>query len=298
MKSCALFTNFVRVAVAAALLTTQILPAENLRGTSAVDLLIQKAHSLEGRDRDDLAAQVWQQVLIANPNQPEALVGLARWAKRAGKNDEANAYLSRLRKVAPNSPALTQLESVDPARRSGGRLDEAAKLAANGHTDEAIRIYREVFGSTPPQGGWAVAYYETLANTATGFEPAVSALNKLAAAYPEVPAYQIAAGKLMTYRPASRQAGIALLSSISGSVGVASKAREAWRQALIWEKRNPAYLTALKTYLSRYSDSELLAASAVLQTQNARTDPGSSDSREERLGYQALKNGSLSEAEQ
>jgi len=86
MKSCALFTNFVRVAVAAALLTTQILPAENLRGTSAVDLLIQKAHSLEGRDRDDLAAQVWQQVLIANPNQPEALVGLARWAKRAGKN--------------------------------------------------------------------------------------------------------------------------------------------------------------------------------------------------------------------
>jgi len=275
------------------------LSAEDLRvTTSAVDLLIQKAHSLEGRDRDDLAAQVWQQVLLANPDRAEALVGLARWAKRAGKNEEANAYLSHLRKVAPNSPALTQLESVDPARKSGGRLDEAAKLAANGHADEAMRIYREVFGSTPPQGGWAVAYYETLANTAAGFEPAVTALNKLAAAYPGVPAYQIAAGKLMTYRSASRQAGINLLSSISGSVGAASKAREAWRQALIWEKTNPAYLTALKTYLSRYSDSELLAASAVLQTQNAKTEPGTSDSREERLGYQALKNGSLTEAEQ
>jgi len=92
MKSCALFTNFLRVAVAAALLTTQLLPAEDLRVTaSAVDLLIQKAHSLEGRDRDDLAAQVWQQVLTANPNQAEALVGLARWANRADKNEEANA---------------------------------------------------------------------------------------------------------------------------------------------------------------------------------------------------------------
>ncbi|MGH9547895.1 MAG: hypothetical protein ACRD3W_00920, partial [Terriglobales bacterium] len=103
MKSCALFTNVLRVAVAAALLTAQVLPADDLRTVpSAVGLLIQKAHSLEGRDRDDLAAQVWQQVLIANPNQPEALAGLARWAKRSGRNEEANAYLSRLRKASPN----------------------------------------------------------------------------------------------------------------------------------------------------------------------------------------------------
>jgi Tfp pilus assembly protein PilF len=298
MKPITLLAHSLRVAVAFALLTTQVLPAEDLRPRATVlDMLIQKARSLEARDRDDLAAQVWQQVLVTNPNQPDALAGLARWAKHSGKSEEANAYLSRLRRASPDAPALNQLEPVDSTHKSSGRLDEAGKLAANGHFDEAMRIYREVFGTTPPAGGWTFTYYETLANTAGGFEPAVAALKKLAATYPDVPAYQAAAGKLMTYRPASRQAGIALLSSVSGSTSAASKAREAWRQALIWEKANPAYAPALQAYLSRYNDPELQTASAAMRTQTARMEPQGSDSREEQLGYRALKNGNMAEAE-
>ena len=62
----------------------------------AVQLLIQKAHSLEGRGRYDLAAQGWQQVLTTDPSEPEALAGLARIAKRTGKNEQAAAYLERV----------------------------------------------------------------------------------------------------------------------------------------------------------------------------------------------------------
>src|SRR4051812_15681978 len=210
MKSPALFIRSLRVGLTIALLTAQVLPAADLNPrTSAADLLIQKARSLQARDRDDLAAQVWQQVLVTNPNQLDALADLARWAKRSGRTEEANAYLGRLRRLSPDSPVLTQFESADSSHQSTARLEEAGKLAANGHPEEAMRIYRDVFGPTPPAGGWVIAYYETLANTPGGFEAAVAALANLAATYPDVAAYQISAGKLMTYRPATRQAGIA-----------------------------------------------------------------------------------------
>jgi cellulose synthase operon protein C len=156
MKLPALFTNSLRVAIAAALFTTQILPAADVRPMpSAIDLLIQKARSLEARDRQDLAAQVWHQVLVTDPNQPEALAALARWAKRTGRTDEANTYLAKLRRLAPDSPALSQLDTPDADSKGSSRLDEAARLTANKRYDEAMRIYRDVFGSNPPAGGWS-----------------------------------------------------------------------------------------------------------------------------------------------
>ncbi len=298
MKSSALITNALRVALSLSLLAGQILPAAEARSnSSALNLLVQKARSLEARDRDDLAAQVWQQVLITSPNQPEALAGLARWAKRNGKNDDANAYLSRLRRIAPDDPALTQSDSPSAARDGNGRLEEAGKLAANGRYDEAMRIYRDVFGNNPPAGGWAIAYYETLAKTTAGFEPAVAALKKLAAQYPDVTAYQLAAGQLMTYQPATRRAGIALLASIPDSTTAGAKAREAWHRALLWEKSNPAYAPELEAYLKRYKDPELEAASAGLRTQVVAAAPLSPVALEEQLGYRALKEGNTAEAE-
>lgn len=292
----AFISNPIRVAVTAVLLTAQIVPASDLHtGNGAVELLIQKARSLEARDREDLAAQVWQQVLVSNPNQPEALAALARWAKQSGRNEDANTYLARLRRLAPDSPVLTELDSVDSANKAGSRLNEAAKLAASQHFDEAMRVYRDVFGSNPPAGGWAIAYYETLANTSGGMEPAMAALKQLADTYPNVPDYKISAGRLMTYRPATRQAGVKLLASIEGSNSAAAKARLAWRQALVWEKTNLAFGPAIKDYLARYNDPELQAA--LLSQQSAKADAAAFGSKQEQLGYQALKTGNLPQAE-
>src|SRR5213079_1464173 len=50
-----------------------------------VDILLSKARSLESRGRMDLAAQNWKQVLLVNPNQTEALAGLARYAKESAR---------------------------------------------------------------------------------------------------------------------------------------------------------------------------------------------------------------------
>src|SRR5580658_3773107 len=45
--------------------------------------LLQKAQTLEQRGRIDLAAKVWQQVLLADPKDPAALAGLARFQRQS-----------------------------------------------------------------------------------------------------------------------------------------------------------------------------------------------------------------------
>jgi tetratricopeptide (TPR) repeat protein len=303
MNFSVIFRNAIRVLLALSVLAAGVQPAAQAQTDSAgVNLLLAKARSLESRDRDDLAAQVWQQVLVTAPNQPEALTALARWAKRHGKNSDANTYLSRLNRVAPSGAALVQLDTVPSNDGEGNaRLKEAAKLASIGRYDEAMRLYRAAFGSTPPVGGWSVAYYETLAKTSGGFEPAVAALKELALQYPDVTAYQLSAGKLMTYQPGTRHAGMTMLEAIPEGTALGAKAREAWHEALVWEKSNPAYASELDAYLRHHKDAELETARAGMHIQTnsqlAARATYSPTAHEEQLGFRALNEGNTTEAE-
>jgi len=265
--------------------------------SSAIQLLIQKAHSLEGRGRYDLAAQAWQQVLTTDPSEPEALAGLARIAKRTGKNEQAGAYLERLRKIDPHNSALEEIQTLRSAADEQSRLNEAQRLAATHKPDQAMRIYHDVFGDNPPPGGWAIAYYETQASLPGGWETATAALQRLSSEYSAVSEYKLSLGQLLTYRPTTRQSGVSLLESIQGSQS--EKSRRAWRQALVWEKANPAFLSSMRAYLSHYQDSELEAAARALSAEVQRTDAnrGSVQGRDEQRGYQALKAGDMAEAE-
>ncbi len=49
--------------------------------------LLGKAHALEVRGRMDMAKQTWQQVLLVDPNNSDALAGMARAANLEGKNE-------------------------------------------------------------------------------------------------------------------------------------------------------------------------------------------------------------------
>src|SRR5277367_1181877 len=79
---------------------------------STTRTLLDKAHALEVRGRMDMAAQTWQQVLLADPNNTEALAGLARSAKLSGNPALANTYLDRLRAINPSDPNIGRVEST------------------------------------------------------------------------------------------------------------------------------------------------------------------------------------------
>ena len=261
--------------------------------TQGVDILLSKARSLEARGRMDLAAQNWKQVLLANPNQTEALAGLARYAKENGQTQEERGYIDRLRKVNPKDPEIAAIEKMHvltPQERD--RLDQAGRLAMQHKPDEAMRIYNEVFGNQPPVGKWAEPYYETEAASTGGREKAVAQLRRLSASDPDNETYRLWLARILINDPKTRTEGLQKLESIHDP-GAAEQARTLWRQALLWEKENPAVLSFVNAYLERYPDQELQGIQQALQQKQEHMAEEANKAR----GFQALRGKDLTTAE-
>ena len=77
--------------------------------------LLDKASALEAHGRRDLAVQTWHQVLLADPNNTEALGGLARAATLDGNAALAQTYLERLRRINPNDPNIARVAKLQSA---------------------------------------------------------------------------------------------------------------------------------------------------------------------------------------
>ena len=288
-----------RLTLAGLILWGSITPSTMLLyAQTASAVLVEKARALEGRGRPDLAAQTWQQVLLSDPKHQEALATLARFAKQSGKADEAREYTNRLRAVNPAHPALQQLQSMPVLVQQQARLREAARLASNQQFDQAMQIYRQVFGDEPPPGAMAIAYYETQASVPGGWETATAGLQKLTDTYPAVEDYKLALGKLWTYRPSTRMAGMRLLESIKGGNDAVNKARLAWRQALIWEGANPAAAASARAFIARHPDPELSKLfDGVTPSATVAQSSGSVRSNAEHQAYLALKANRVKDAE-
>ncbi|HLY40344.1 MAG TPA: cellulose synthase subunit BcsC-related outer membrane protein [Terracidiphilus sp.] len=279
-----------RLLLALLLLVTASVPSKAQGG---VDILLSKARSLEARGRIDLAIQNWKKVLLVNPNQTEALAGMARSAKENGQANDERSYLDRLRKVDPRNPQIAAIEKMHVLTADErGRLDEAGRLAMQHKPDEAMKIYRQVFGDQqPPLGKWAQPYYETEAESTGGKQIAVSQLRKLCDQYPKQEIYRLWLASLLTYDPKTRMEGLRLFDSIKDPATV-EQARSPWRQALIWEKEDLDALPQIEAYLQHYPDPELQSAQETLRAQQQKNITNN----DRVLGFKALQNKDLDAA--
>jgi tetratricopeptide (TPR) repeat protein len=266
-----------------ALLVTASAPSQTAGG---VEILLAKARSLELRGRTDLAVGNWRKVLLVDPNQTEALAGLARSAKQNGQAEEERAYLDRLRKINPRDPQIAAVEQLRVfTAEERNRLDEAGRLAMQHKPDEAVKIYRQVLrDQEPPPGKWAQPFYETEAASTGGRERAISQLRQLSAANPNQEAYRLWLASVLTYDPTTRSEGLRLFESIKDP-GAVEQARVQWRQTLLWDRENPDALPAIETYLQRYPDPELQSIATGFRT---KQQENIADADKER-GFKALR---------
>jgi tetratricopeptide (TPR) repeat protein len=225
---------------------------------SAIRELLDKASDLETRGRRDLAIQTWQQILLADPRNVEALKNLVRATRLSGDAKLSDTYERQLRTVSPTDAA--ESAPVTPAQDQ--LLQQAAKLADEGKYAPALTIFRHVFGMHPPLGDWAGAYYETEAATDGGRAPAIEGLRDLAERYPSEPRYQIALGRVLTYSPATREEGRRYLEKFPAD----PKAAQALRQSLIWDAANPAAAPQIQAYLATHQDPQLAAVFQISQS--------------------------------
>ncbi len=272
--------------------------------SAATQSLLEKAHALEVRGRMDMAAQTWQQVLLADPNSTEALGGLARAAKLSGNSALAGMYLDRLRAINPNDPNIARTENMATEVDRDRQLQNAGKLAQQGQYAQAMTIYRQIYGNDPPQGDSALAYYETEAATEDGRAHAIAGLRTLVAKNPGDLKSQIALGRILTYNPKTRAEGRKLLEAHPGD----PQGTEALRQSLVWDAQNPASSAAIREYLSHHNDAQLAGALKSMPAAPKAAPPRTAEQRAmaalhasrsaaDAAGYRALNAKRLEEAE-
>jgi tetratricopeptide (TPR) repeat protein len=236
--------------------TVQLHAQADAGAQSATQSLLDKAHALEVRGRMDMAAQTWQQVLLADPNNTTALAGLARAAKLSGNATLAGTYLDRLRAINPKDPNIALVENMGSQQSQATQLAQAGKLAQAGQYAQAMAIYRQVFGTAPPAGDWALAYYETESATDDGRAHAIAGLRGLVEKYPSDSRYQITLGRILTYNPKTRDEGRKLLEKHPDD----PQAVAALRQSLLWDSANPASAADIRAYLLKHNDAQLATA--------------------------------------
>ena len=200
-----------------------------------------------------MAAQTWQQVLLADPRNTEALGGLARAAKLSGNPKLADSYIEKLREINPDDPGIARAQSMGTQTDHNADLQQAGKLAQQGQYAEAMAAYRKLYGDTPPAGDIALAYYETEAATEEGRPHAIAGLRYLVSKNPGDSRYQVALGRILTYNPKTRDEGRRMLKAHQ----LDPQAVEALHQSLRWDEKNPAATAEIREYLEHHNDAEL-----------------------------------------
>ena len=263
--------------------------SEGARGS-----LVDKAHALESRGRPDMAVQLWQQILLSQPNNPVALAGAAKDYKLMGAADKADAALDRLRRVNPNDPNIAKIEALASSNAQSNELRRAGELAKQGRADEAMQIYRQLYGDHPPEGAIAIAYYQTLFGTSTGKAAAIAGMRSLADRNPGDSSVAVALGTLLTYDAKTRPEGIRILEAHPQD----ADAQAALRQALIWDSANPASAAGLRQYLKEHpQDTEVASNLKTSEHKLAQMNAGIARTPAERAAFAALNAHRLDDAE-
>ncbi len=236
----------------------------------AEQALLAKAQTLAAHGQLNIAVQTWQQVLLSDPQNKEALAGIARAEMQLGNRRQAQIYLVRLQAAGGDAATLQQIESMSNVQPPAARLEEAQRLAQNGKYSEAMQIYRNLYGGEPPAGDAALAYYDTEAAIPAERQNAVDGLRSLAQRFPADSRYAITLGRVLTYDPKTRPEGIAIL------------------------KQYPAVAAAQKALLQADTWNEL-AQTAAPETGNRVVAEGNPAMN---AAYRALNSGHLDDARQ
>ena len=254
-------------------------------------VLLDKANYWRLKDRPDLSAEALNKLLEINPNDPDALFAYGELSVQQNKPADAQRYLQKLQKVAPDDPHVADLQAAIRAGRIGpSDLNEARRLAQAGQLDEAVKKYQEIFRGPPPSG-YGVEYYMTLAGTPQGWDEARQGLERLAKESPSDANVKLSLAQLYTYREPSRAQGIAMLAELSKNPMVAEKAKAAWKQALTWLGGSPGAKQALQQYLAQYPNDQDVQQ-LLADIKNQPTGGG-----EESQAYVDLKKGNIAAAE-
>lgn len=226
-----------------------------------------QARFWEQKGRNDLAREAWLKLLQTDTANTGALAGLARIEASEGNAPLARQYLEQLRKLDPQYPELARIQAmIAVGKIDDERLVLPRELARAGQYEESAAAYRTVFGGgAPPNGPIALEYWQTVAGTEGGWEPARTALDQLIRDDPKNLEYRVALAQHLTYREEVRREGLDQLLKLADTDVGRQPVQPIWRRALLWLNGRPPDRRYYTAYLARYgADTQVSARLAAL----------------------------------
>ncbi|WP_242421419.1 cellulose biosynthesis protein BcsC [Acidovorax sp. Root267] len=289
--------------LAMGLLASLMAPAAAWAQTGAEQTLLDQGQYWQERGDTERAGEAWQKLLRINPQNAQALYGMALVELNAQRPEGAQRYLNQLQAAHPRSPLVSRLQESIRTGRSAPQIETARQQARSGQANEALSTYQAALGDRPPTGPLALEYYQTLGATAGGWDEARRGLSRLAQESPEDPQIALALAQHLTYRDATRREGVTQLARLAGRPDVGKAATESWRKALAWTGNRSADIPLYQEFLrANPGDTAVqtrLAQAQNLQKQTQAAPVRTADPLRQRTtaGFQSLDDGELDAAE-
>ena len=277
---------------------------------TAQQQLLEQVRLGEATHREDLVQQSLYRLELIDPNNPDVVAARFRSLLRQGDIDGAQKQLDRLSQLAPSSNAYkssrtTMLLSTPDGRQA---LQQARLQATTGHAEEAVASYNKLFNGAPPEGDIGVEYWSTVAKIPARRGEAINQLKRINADTPGNTGLQnnlalllfssdrrgeainqlkrINADTpgntglqnnlaLLLFSSDRRDEGFAVLEQMAKSNAGREGASKIWYGQIKDMPVSDASVSALKKYLSIFSDGDSVAAaqSQLAEQQKQLADP-------------------------
>ncbi len=262
-----------------------------------VQMMVEKARYLQSLGKNDQSAEAWRKVLVAAPGNREALLWLAMTEAYAGNTDRANEYAERYIEAGGGARTVEALRrAIELGAPDPFQLDRARRLARAGNAEEAVAAYRKAFRGIEPAGHLALEFYQTLAATEQGWEPAREGLRRLVEEFPGQPLFEHAYARHLSYRESTRREAIRRLEKLVDDRTIGQQAAADLRQAVAWLQVSAADEKLLDRLAARWPDDKTIAG----KRKSLRWRLHGPDDRDRALKkvYEALEQERLDEAEE
>ncbi|MGV8927799.1 MAG: cellulose synthase subunit BcsC-related outer membrane protein [Ewingella sp.] len=238
----------------------------------AMKALFDQAAYWHDRAHDDLAKDALQKVLLAEPNNAQALYLMSLYSMQSGDKTSANQWREKLSAASPDDPRLTSLNSAKTLQSiPPNLLNSARQMAAQGNISGSLAIYRTIFNGNQPLDSLATEYYLTMAGDKTLQPQAIEGLQQRVAQRPDDTSTRLALGKVLTYQESTRRDGINLLASLAASN---QEADRAMRQALLWMAPKESDRNLYQGYQARHPNDTAVMAYFQKNIGGAAKDQG------------------------
>ncbi|MGE4330638.1 cellulose synthase subunit BcsC-related outer membrane protein [Diaphorobacter sp.] len=270
---------------------------------AAAKALIEQGQYWQSRGDSLRAIDAWQKLLRVDPNNPDALYGMARAQLQQQRLEEAQRGLEQLRRAHPGHRLVERLQQEINVQRNSAQVQQARELARAGQADQALSNYQAALGGQPPTGPLALEYYQTLGGTSGGWDDARRGLEQLARQSPDDARISLALAQHLTYRESTRREGIAQLARLSGHPEVGKAATDSWRKALAWTGSRTADIPLYQAFLRAHPGDAAVQARLREVEARQRTARAEATAARDPLrqrssdGFKALEDGDLEAAE-